>query len=309
MLLSNSITAEAKPIKINNATTFDFKGCVKSSDGNDVICVGTFRNRDADKRIEIFRDNQSYGPSEHSAITDYSGKKYIADEIKISDGKSCRTGCFSLKLVLVEGVDYQAYFIFKDVSLASSQIALLDIKLSGAESIKIRKISMGSQVSSSSENGVENNNADLKPSDREDRRTNTTSSINQPVFSGISFSSCPAGKKTFITAETNNFLVHTCGDSSPTDYMIKIKPSGKGAKIPLEPGSQFTAKVNNHVYFVNRQFIGVMANGKIIGQEAVISYHKEKETKPISEASKPSKVSNPLAGYGYGSLTIYRPNF
>jgi hypothetical protein len=160
MLLSSSITAEAKPIKINNATTFDFKGCMKSSDGNDVICVGNFRNRDADKDINIYRDHNG---SAKSTITDYSGKKHTADEIKTSDGKSCRTNCSYLNLVLVEGVDYQVYFIFKDVSLPSSQIALLEIQLAGAEDIKIRKIPLARQTSSSSEAGDENNSTASRP--------------------------------------------------------------------------------------------------------------------------------------------------
>jgi hypothetical protein len=161
ILLSNTIIAEAKPIKISNATTFDFKGCVKSSDGNDIICVGNFRNRDADKQITIYREG--YFSSNDVSITDFNGKSYKADEIKVGNGKSCRTGCSSLELTLVEGVDYQTYFIFKDVSLPSSQIALLQMKLSGAEEIKIRKISLSRQTSSSSEAVDENNNTALKP--------------------------------------------------------------------------------------------------------------------------------------------------
>jgi hypothetical protein len=159
ILIFNSVVAEAKPIKINTATTFDFKGCVKSSDGNDIICVGNFRNRDADKQISIYRDNYSSAVS----ITDFNGKSYRADEINVGNGKSCRTDCRYLDLTLVEGVNYQTNFIFKDVFLPSSQIALLEIKLSGAENIKIRKIPLTRQISSSSEAGNENNNSALKP--------------------------------------------------------------------------------------------------------------------------------------------------
>jgi hypothetical protein len=173
MLLSSSITAEAEPIKISTATTFDFKGCIRSSDGNDVICVGNFRNRDAEKRIEVYRNS-------YTSITDYSGKKYIPDEIKMSNGESCRTGCSYLNLVLVEGVDYQAYFIFKDVSLPSSQIALLAIQLAGAKDIKIRKISLGRQASSSSEAGGENNNAALKPNEMLPNYTSLSNQTQSP---------------------------------------------------------------------------------------------------------------------------------
>lgn len=177
ILLSSTITTEAKPIKINTATTFDFKGCVKSSDGSDVICVGNFRNRDADKRIQIHRN--MWGGD--TSFTDFTGKNYIVDEIKVANGESCRSNCGGLYLTLVEGVDYQTYFVFKDVNLSSSQIALLQINLSGAEDIKIRKIPVSREISSSSEAGSENNNASSKPSDREDRETSRIVRSNQSL--------------------------------------------------------------------------------------------------------------------------------
>ena len=175
VLFTSTIVAIAKPIKISTATTFDFKGCAKSSDGNDIICVGNFRNRDADKRIDIFRDSRTF-------ITDYSGKNYTPDEIRMSDGKSCRRNCSSHHVTLVEGVDYQTYFIFKDVSLSSSQIALLQVSIGGADDIKIRKIPVGIDRLSSSEIDNENN-ARLKPIDREEPETTTNRIVrsNQPL--------------------------------------------------------------------------------------------------------------------------------
>jgi hypothetical protein len=146
----------AKPIKIATATTFDFKGCIKSSDGNDIICAGNFRNRDADKDISIYRDGGGWGNSK-SVITDYSGKNYAADEIRTSDGQSCRRGCSGVRLNLVEGVEYKAFFIFKDVSLPTAEIALLQIDTNGTDTIKVRKIPVGGErISSEVENDTKN---------------------------------------------------------------------------------------------------------------------------------------------------------
>jgi hypothetical protein len=149
LILSSTVATVAKPIKIGTATTFDFKGCFKSSDGNDIICTGTFRSRDADKRVDIMRtiNNETF-------ITDYSGKNYIPDELAVSNGKSCRTGCSQLSLNLVEGVEYKVDFIFKDVSLPSPEIALLKIEMSYADDIKIRKIPVGVEGASSEENNT-----------------------------------------------------------------------------------------------------------------------------------------------------------
>lgn len=156
--MTSVLTVSAKPIKIATATTFDFKGCAKSSDGNDIICVGSFRNRDADKEIGVSRGSSTF-------ITEYGGKNYTPDEIKISD-KSCRRNCNRIYITLVEGVDYKAYFIFKDVSLPSPQIALLQIGMSYAETIKLRKISVG--ASSSSENNNESSTTSSKITDQEE---------------------------------------------------------------------------------------------------------------------------------------------
>jgi hypothetical protein len=153
VLALNSIptTTLAKPIKIGTAMTFDFKGCTKTSGGQDIICVGNFRNRDADKRIIIHIKS--------SFITDFDGKNYAPDELRISD-KLCRSDCSGQGIVLVEGVDYKASFLFKDVSLSSPKIALFQINnySGGFDVIKIRKIKVSS---SRSEDTNENSTSSL----------------------------------------------------------------------------------------------------------------------------------------------------
>ncbi len=137
-LSSIPTTTLAKPIKIGTAMTFDFKGCTKSSGGQDIICVGNFRNRDADKKISVNRTS--------SFITDFDGKSYAPDELRISD-KLCRSNCSYQYITLVEGVDYKASFLFKDVSLSSPKIALFQINNYGYppfETIKIRRINVSS---------------------------------------------------------------------------------------------------------------------------------------------------------------------
>jgi hypothetical protein len=158
----------AKPIKIGPATTFDLKGCAKSSDGQDVFCVGYFRNRDADKDIRVFRNSGTL-------ITDYSGKSYEPDELRVS-AASCRRDCYELSVTLVEGVDYKVTFIFKDVSLPSLKIALLKINTYGiygytGDEIKIRNIPVISKNSSTGSNsGDSNRNVAPSLTDQEELR-------------------------------------------------------------------------------------------------------------------------------------------
>lgn len=120
--ISNSDFAIAKPLKVNTATTFDFKGCTKTVSGQDIVCVGIFKNRDADKSLSLFRGTNTF-------ITDFNGTNYIPDEIKVTNF-SCRSYCNYQPLTLVEGVDYKVLFIFKDVFLPSPKIALFQVDFS-----------------------------------------------------------------------------------------------------------------------------------------------------------------------------------
>jgi hypothetical protein len=149
LIASIPMIVVAKPIKIGTATTFDLKGCIKSSDGQDIVCVGNFRNRDADKDITVYRGNGTL-------ITDYDGKSYIPDELRIS-ANSCRRDCGYLDVTLVEGVDYKASFVFKDISLSSPKIALLKIHMYSGDEIKIRNIPVISKNSSTSSNSGDSN--------------------------------------------------------------------------------------------------------------------------------------------------------
>jgi hypothetical protein len=167
LLLSSTITAEAKPIKTSTSVTFDFKGCARSSDGNDIMCVGNFRNRDDDNLIRMYRGKRMFASPTY--ITDSNGKRYAPDEIRMSNGESCKEKCAEIDVKLVEGANYNTYFVFKDISLPSLKIALLEIgigypRAGQGEYIKIRNIPVAiDKLSSSEPDSGENNNAASKP--------------------------------------------------------------------------------------------------------------------------------------------------
>jgi hypothetical protein len=97
--------------------------------------------------------------------------------------------------------------------------------------------------------------------------TNKTSSTKLATTS-----SCHSGKKTFVTAETENFNIYICGDNSPTDYVGVSKKTKESILLPLKSSSQFIAKNGKYTYAVTRQFLTVAENGKIIKKEPIISY-------------------------------------
>jgi hypothetical protein len=142
--------------KIGDNLRFDFKGCTKSTNGEDLICIGNFRSRNGEVSVGIGpgADNTKF-----IGITDSKGKVSFADEIRVGDNWSCRVGAncsgntFALNmgsgdLVFVEGVDYKTLFIFKDISLPSSKIPLFFFRgystFSNQFEIKVRNINVTS---------------------------------------------------------------------------------------------------------------------------------------------------------------------
>jgi hypothetical protein len=129
--LSIASAAIAKPsnwsYKIGDFLQFDFKGCTKTTNGDDVICVGNFRSRSGEQQISI---GPGYDNYKRISITDSRGKVTNADEVRIGDNWSCRVACGTwnsgtANMVFVEGIDYKTLFIFKDVSLPSTKLPLL----------------------------------------------------------------------------------------------------------------------------------------------------------------------------------------
>jgi hypothetical protein len=137
--------------KINsNAIRFDFNGCTNS--GSDIVCSGNFRSLNREQIIAVGPGSDGVFSSSNSiSITDIRGTTHRASELRIGNDWSCLKGNNSFgnscQMTLVEGIDYKTLFIFKDISLPSSKIALFyfnnDSYFSGTGNnfeIKIRDI-------------------------------------------------------------------------------------------------------------------------------------------------------------------------
>ncbi len=151
LLIFTNVTSPslAKPsnwsYKIGDNLRFDFKGCTKSTNGEDVICVGNFRSKNGEIALNLGPGSSS---SKNISITDSQGSLIFADELRVGDSWSCRVGAdcnngINDNIVFVEGIDYKTIFIFKDISLSSTKIALFYFRNSGIFKpfeIKIRNI-------------------------------------------------------------------------------------------------------------------------------------------------------------------------
>ena len=132
----------ANSVKIADGVTFDFKGYFKSSDGNDVSCVGRLLSRSGERTITIVRNGTDLFNVDKTYITNSSGKSYEVNEIIIGDDWSCgeRENCGHKDLSLVEGVSYRCLYVFRDVSLPTTKVSLFSIASVNYNVTKFRNI-------------------------------------------------------------------------------------------------------------------------------------------------------------------------
>jgi hypothetical protein len=147
-----------KPVSVSNTLNlgsgikFVFQGCTQISSQDKVICSGIFRNSNGEKPVLIFRDQ----PKNSTTITNTNGRNYVANEIRIVDvdnricnaeGNEWGNSCSWYDVTLVEGVEYKTLFVFNDVSLPTSKIALLQIgfEYGSQQALKFRNISVNIQ--------------------------------------------------------------------------------------------------------------------------------------------------------------------
>jgi hypothetical protein len=242
--------ALARPIVVKDGVTFDFQGCARTSDGNDVVCSGIFLSRSGEKQIEITRDNGI-----RTYITNFRGKTYIATEVLIGEEWSCRNDCAWKYITLVEGVSYRAQFIFRDVLLSPSKIALFSIGSSGSNvgEIKFRNVNVNSSGKLSSDSEVDN----VPTASTTDTPSQTTETV---------ASNCPDRSKQFVAGETDSFNIYICGKNRPTQYVGVAKDNGSSIRLKLASVSKgkYVARNGSTAYTVTRNSLKITQNGRVL---------------------------------------------
>jgi hypothetical protein len=254
--LNPRTAALARPIVVQDGVTFDFQGCARTSDGNDVVCKGSFLSRKGEQSPRMVREE---GSSRNTFITNSRGKQYISSEIIIGDDWSCRNDCKMKEITFVEGVNYPASFIFRDVSLSSSKIPLVVIAIyttQGWTEQKFRNINVngsGKLSPQSSESEVDN-----VPT------ASTTDTSSQPRETVAS--NCPDRSQQFVAGETDSFNIYICGQNRPTQYVGVAKDNGASIRLNLASASKgkYVAKNGATAYTVTRNSLKITQNGRVL---------------------------------------------
>jgi hypothetical protein len=244
--------ALARPIVVRDGVTFDFQGCARSSDGNDIVCRGSFLSRKGEQNTSIYR-HYSDGNQYTTFITNFKGKKYIASEIIIGEDWSCRNDCVEKRIIFVEGVNYSASFVFRDVSLPSSKIALLNIYADGDQKFRNININSSGKLSPQSSDSEVDNVPTASTTD--------TSSRTETVASN-----CPDRSQQFVAGETDSFNIYICGQNRPTQYIGVAKDNGSSIRLNLASASKgkYVAKNGTTDYTVTRNSLKITQNGRVL---------------------------------------------
>jgi hypothetical protein len=250
--LNPPTAALARPIVIQDGLTFDLQGCARTSDGNDIVCRGSFLSRRGEQIIQIERNRGSSS----SFITNFRGKQYIASEIIIGEDWSCRNDCDIKSITFVEGVNYSSSFLFRDVSLPSSKIALFNIYINGIGAQKFRNINVNSsgKLSSQSSNSEVDNVPTASIPDTPSQPTETVAS------------NCPDRSQQFVAGETDSFNIYICGQNQPTQYVGIAKDNGAAIRLNLALASKgkYTARNGSTAYTVTRNSLTITQNGRVL---------------------------------------------
>jgi hypothetical protein len=256
LALNIPTAALARPIVIQDGVTFDFQGCARTSDGNDLICRGSFLSRKGEQPTRIYRQNgDGTGDSYNTFITNFKGKKYIASEISIGENGTCQNDCSYKDITFVEGVNYSASFVFRDVSLPSSKIALFNIYVSATGNQKIRNINANSSGNSSP-----------RSSDSEVDNIPTASTTETPSRTEIVASNCPDRSQQFVAGETDSFNIYICGQNRPTQYIGVAKDTGASIRLNLTSSSRgrYVARNGSTAYTITRNSLKITQNGRVL---------------------------------------------
>ncbi|AKG24502.1 hypothetical protein IJ00_06995 [Calothrix sp. 336/3] len=86
---------------------------------------------------------------------------------------------------------------------------------------------------------------------------------------------CPQGSKTFIEAETNDFFLYICGDSSPNSYVAVTRNDNEKVTAWLQnhgnqQPNQYVAVKGDLRYVLNSEVLTISSNGEVIYKERLL---------------------------------------
>ncbi len=241
---SNPVTYEDDRIKIV------VQECNRKSPG--LICQAVLTSKNSDRTVDLNGNNIK--------LVDFEGNEYYPTTLRVGNRTSENN---SIRTELIENIPFKASFIFGKIPANLTQIALLQIPLSGTinATAKFRNIATIPLI----------NNADGTAKPTKPPIVTTSSKKIDPEVSSDNSSICPDHTKILYRATSKSYLMYICGAKNPTHYVGFSKDGTQGITLRLRyyDRTRFSADNGETNYMIAVDRLIIRKDSKIIYQEKI----------------------------------------
>jgi hypothetical protein len=240
-------------IKSNPATYEDdrIKVVVKdcSRKLQDLICQATLTSKTSDRTIDLNGNNIK--------LVDFEGNEYYSTNLRLANRNSQNN---SIKTELIENIPFKASFVFAKIPTNLTQVALLQIPLTGGinTTAKFRNFAV-----------ITPSNLVEKPA-KSSTPTIVPANVTPEIISDNNLI-CPDRTKVLYRATSKSYLMYICGVKNPTHYVGLSKDGSQGITLRLRyyDKNQFSADNGETNYTIAADRLIIRKDNKIIYQEKI----------------------------------------
>jgi hypothetical protein len=224
----------------------------------ELICKATLTSKNSDRTIDINGNNIK--------LVDFEGNEYYPTSLQLANRNSENN---TIRTELIENVPVKATFVFTKVPTNLTQIALLQIPLSGGINTTTKFRNFGAIA-------IENvgSKPTKTPTPPSKSKTPTATNGIVSVVGEVSSDNnlvCPDGTKILYRATSKSYLMYICGTKMPTHYVGLSKDGSQGITLRLRyyDRTQFSADNGETNYTIAANRLIIRKDSKIIYQEKI----------------------------------------
>ena len=252
-LYPHQLLAQVKTgtIKTNPATYEDDRVKVVIQDCSrklqDLICKAILTSKNNDRTIDLNGNNIK--------LVDFEGNEYYPTSVRLANRISENN---SIKTELIENVPFKVSFVFAKMPTNLTQVALLQIPLSGGinSMAKFRNFAI-----------ITPSQLGTQPVKAAGSKIATANSEASNEISLI----CPDRTKILYRATSRSYLMYICGVKNPTHYVGIAKDGSQGITLRLRyyDRTQFSADNGETNYTIAADRLIIRKDSKVIYQEKI----------------------------------------
>lgn len=256
----------------------------------DIVCHAILTSKSSDRSVDLNGNTVK--------LVDLEGNEYYPNSIRLANRSSENN---AIKTELIENIPFKASFVFGKVPPNLTQVALLQIPLTGGvmATAKFRNVAIVDRTSASS-SGTRNNST-AKPVNIP---VASASPVSPPKSASVNretnpdnTSVCPDNTKVMYRATSRDYLLYICGAKNPTHYVGLAKDGTQGITLRLRyyDRTQFSADNGDVNYTIAANRLVIRNKNKVVFQDKIQVLQALPGTNVVEEVlpkPKPKKNSS-----------------